>query len=137
MFLSGRDLSFNGRTLDSFVMSLDIAKKKSIAFGVGFGQVKVLGLDVFAKKYHYSKYTYNDIGIPNTTGDTFATLGLITLALKFFLEIYFFFKTRVYLNQYRMALFLTIFIYQFTGSFITNIAEYAIWILASQNRSVS
>ncbi len=128
--LTGNDTSFNGRTIDSFVMSLDIARKKSIAFGVGFGQVKVLGLDVFSRMYHYSKFTYNDVGIPNSTGDTFATLGLLTLALKFFLEIYFFFKTKVYSNQYRMVLFLFIFIYQFTGSFLTNIAEYVIWIMA-------
>jgi hypothetical protein len=127
---SGKDVSFNGRTMDSYDMSLDIAKKKSIAFGVGFGQVKVLGLPVFIKKYNNYRYTYNDIGIPNTTGDTFATLGLVTLALKFFLEIYFFFKTRVYSNQYRLALFLFIFIYQFTGGFLTNIAEYVLWIMA-------
>lgn len=128
--LAGKDLSFNGRTIDSFVMSLDIARKKSIAFGVGFGQVKLLGVDVFARMYHYSKFTYNDVGIPNSTGDTFATLGLVTLALKFLLEIYFFFKTKVYSNQYRMVLFLFIFIYQFTGSYLTNIAEYVIWIMA-------
>jgi hypothetical protein len=128
--VSGRDLSFNGRTMDSFVMSLEIAAKKSLAFGVGFGQVKVLGLDVFARMYHYSKFTYADVGIPNTTGDTFATLGLVILAFKFFLEIYFFFKTRVYSNQYRLILFLFIFIYQFTGSFLINIAEYALWIMA-------
>jgi hypothetical protein len=128
--LTGRDLSFNGRTTDSFIMSLDIARKKSIPFGVGFGQVKILGLDVFSRMYHYSKFTYNDVGIPNSTGDTFATLGLVTLVLKFFLEIYFFFKTKVYSSQYRMVLFLFIFIYQFTGSFLTNIAEYVIWIMA-------
>lgn len=128
--LSGQDASFRGRTMDSFVMSLEIAAKKSLAFGVGFGQVKVLGLDVFAQMYHYSKFTYSDVGIPNTTGDTFATLGLVTLALKFFLEIYFFFKTRVYSNQYRLTLFLFIFIYQFSGSFLINIAEYALWIMA-------
>jgi hypothetical protein len=128
--ISGKDVSFNGRTLDSYDMSMDIAKKKSIVFGVGFGQVKVLGLPVFIKKYNNYRYTYNDIGIPNTTGDTFATLGLVTLAIKFFLEIFFFFKTRVYSNQYRLALFLFIFIYQFTGGFLTNIAEYVLWIMA-------
>jgi hypothetical protein len=128
--LSGNDPSFNGRTMDSFDMSWDIAKKKSIAFGVGFGQTKILGLPVFIKKYNNDRFTTTDIGIPNTTGDTFATLGLVILAFKFFLEIYFFFKTRVYSNQYRLALFLFIFIYQFTGGFLTNIAEYVLWIMA-------
>jgi hypothetical protein len=30
-------------------------------------------------------------------------------------------------------LFIFIFVYQFTGSFITNLAEYVIWILAFTN----
>ncbi|MGZ5135232.1 MAG: hypothetical protein ACXWCG_08785, partial [Flavitalea sp.] len=41
-----------------------------------------------------------------------------------------FFKTKVWSNYYRLSLFLFIFIYQFTGSYLTNIAEYVIWILA-------
>jgi hypothetical protein len=39
----------------------------------------------------------------------------------------------VYNNYYRFALFVFVFIFQFTGSFITNIAELAIWILAFTN----
>jgi hypothetical protein len=44
--------------------------------------------------------------------------------------IYGYFKTRVYNNYYRQALFLFIFIYQFTGSNIVSINEYVIWVLA-------
>jgi hypothetical protein len=127
---SGRDLSFNGRTSDSFVLAEEIASKKSYLFGTGFGQVKLLGLPVFKRFYNYAGFTVHEIGIPNTTGDLFATLGLVTVALKFFFEFYFFFKTRVSSNYYRLGLWLFIFIYQFTGSFMTNIAEYVIWILA-------
>jgi hypothetical protein len=36
----------------------------------------------------------------------------------------------VWRNYYRLLLFTFIFIYQFTGSFITNVAEYVIWIMA-------
>lgn len=128
--LSGNDPSFNGRTMDSFILSTIIAGKKSIVFGVGFGQVKILGLELFRKFYDYPLFTVHQIGIPNAIGDTFATLGLVTVAIKLFLEIYFFFKTKVISNHYRLALFMFIFIYQFTGSFLTNIAEYAIWIMA-------
>jgi hypothetical protein len=39
----------------------------------------------------------------------------------------------VWTNYYRLLLFLFVFIYQFTGSFITNVAEYVIWILAFTN----
>lgn len=53
------------------------------------------------------------------------------LALVF--EWYLFFKTAVYKNYYRLALFIFVFIYQFTGSYITNIVEYVIWILAFSN----
>jgi len=128
--LSGRDLSFNGRTLDSFKLALEIGGKKSLLFGTGFGQVKVLGLPVFKRFYNYTLFTVHDIGIPNAIGDLFATLGLVSVALKLILEFYFFARTRVSSNYYRLGLFLFIFIYQFTGSFLTNIAEYAIWILA-------
>jgi hypothetical protein len=72
----------------------------------------------------------SDIGIPNAMGDLFATLGLISVLLKLYLEFFFFFRTKVSSNYYRLALFLFIFIYQFTGSFIMNIAEYAAWIMA-------
>src|SRR6185437_2516236 len=128
--LGGRDTSFNGRTMDSFKLALEIVRKKSLIVGTGFGQVKVLGLPVFKRFYNYSLFTVHTVGIPNTTGDLFATLGLVSVALKFFLEFYFLFKTRVSSNYYRMGLWLFIFIYQFTGSFMTNIAEYVIWILA-------
>jgi hypothetical protein len=128
--LSGNDSSFRGRTSDSFTLCMAIIKKKSFLFGVGFGQVKILGLDIFRKFYKYSLFTVQNIAIPNAIGDLFVTLGLVTLILKLFLEIYFFFKTRVISNHYRLALFLFIFIYQFTGSFMTNIAEYVIWIMA-------
>jgi hypothetical protein len=127
---SGQDRSFNGRTMDSFELAMQILKNKSILFGAGFGQVKVLGLPVFIKFYNYTKFTVHDIGIPNAMGDLFATLGLVSVCLKLVLEFYFFFKTRVSSNYYRLALFLFIFIYQFTGSFLTNIAEYVIWIMA-------
>ncbi|MBC7536218.1 MAG: hypothetical protein H7258_11050, partial [Ferruginibacter sp.] len=44
-----------------------------------------------------------------------------------------FFYTKVWTNYFRLLLFIFIFIYQFTGSFVTNIAEYVIWILAFTN----
>lgn len=127
---AGRDGSFNGRTFDSFILSMDIARKKSLFFGAGFGQTKVLGVDLFRKFYRTNKFTMNDIAIPNSIGDLMATLGLLGVGLKLYLEAFFFFRTRVFSNYYRLALFLFILAYQFTGSFITNIAEYVIWIMA-------
>lgn len=127
---SGRDTSFNGRTFDSFYLGWQIAGEKSLLFGCGPGQVKVVGLDNFKVFYNYEKFTVSDIGIPNSLGDTLATFGLVGIGARLFAEVYLFFKTRVWTNYYRLSIFLFIFIYQFTGSFLTNIAEYVLWILA-------
>ncbi|HXB90699.1 MAG TPA: hypothetical protein VNU72_00355 [Puia sp.] len=128
--LAGKDTSFNGRTFDSFILSMDIARKKSLMWGAGFGQVKVVGLDLYRKFYNDGSFTVSDVAIPNSIGDLLATLGLVGVGLKLFLETFFFFRSGVWSNYYRLGLFIFIFAYQFTGSFISNIAEYAIWILA-------
>lgn len=128
--LSGDDISFNGRTFDSFYLGWEIASRKSILFGCGLGQTKELGIDTFNNFYNTTEYTVQTVGIPNSLGDTLATLGLTGLFLRLFFEVYFFFRQQVYTNYYRLALFIYIFIYQFTGSYITNIAEYVIWIMA-------
>jgi hypothetical protein len=128
--LAGRDTSFRGRTTDSFILAWQIASKKSIWFGCGLGQAKELGLDIFRNFYNYANLTVEDIGIPNAVGDTMANFGITGVIIRMAVEIWFFFKCKVYSNYYRLSLFTFIFIYQFTGSFIMNIAEYAIWILA-------
>jgi hypothetical protein len=127
---SGKDTSFNGRTFDSFYLGWQIASEKSLLFGCGPGQVKVVGLDNFKVFYNYERFTVSDIGIPNSLGDTLGTFGLLGVGIRVFFEVYLFFKTRVWANYYRLSIFLFIFIYQFTGSFLTNIAEYVLWILA-------
>lgn len=126
---AGQDTSFNGRTLDSFRLSLAMARLKSILFGTGFGQSKLIGLDLYRKFYNWSLFTVNDVRIPNGVADLFVTLGLVTVCIKLGLEAYFFFRTRVFSNYYRLTLFLFIFIYQFTGSFLMNVAELVIWIM--------
>jgi hypothetical protein len=128
--LAGKDSSFKGRTFDSFLLSLDIVHKKSLFWGTGFGQFKLLGVARFREFYNSNHYTLHDVVIPNSIGDLLGTLGLFGVVIKLFIEGYFFFRTRVFRNDYRLVLFLFIFVYQFTGSFISNIAEYAIWILA-------
>lgn len=128
--LAGRDTSFRGRTTDSFYLGWELAKLKSIWFGVGPGQVKEIGLDLFRDFYNYPPFIKENVRIPNSLGDTLATLGIIGLVMRLGTEIFLFFKTKVWTNYYRLSLFLFIFIYQFSGSYLTNIAEYSIWILA-------
>jgi hypothetical protein len=127
---AGKDTSFRGRTFDSFYLGWKIAEQKSILFGVGPGQTKSIGLEFFKEFYNYANFTQSEIGIPNSVGDTLATFGVLGVLIRLTVQIIFFFKTRVYDNFYRLGLFLFVFIYQFTGSFLTNIAEYVIWLMA-------
>lgn len=127
--MMGYDTSANGRTIDSFGMSYRIAKERSIWFGAGLGQVKVLAPDIVRQYYSYWG-KLEVVRIPNTIAETLALFGIFGLLIRFLLIFYFFFKTRVLGNYYRTALFFFVFIYQFTGSYITNMVEYVIWVLA-------
>ena len=125
----GKDSSFKGRTFDSYELAWAVAGKKDMFFGVGLGQVKVEGLQLWRDFYDYA-FTINEVTIPCAVAETFAVFGFAGLFIRMSLEIYCFFRTRVYTDYYRLALFIFIFIYQFTGSYIMNIAEYVIWIMA-------
>ncbi|HMH24183.1 MAG TPA: hypothetical protein VK563_20510 [Puia sp.] len=127
--ISGTDLSGNGRTSDAFLLADRILALKSHIWGVGAGQVKIVGADIIRNYYNYPD-DYMVIAIPNTVAETWALFGWVGLVLRMGTEVFLFFHTRVWTSYYRLFLFLFVFIYQFTGSFITNIAEYVIWILA-------
>lgn len=126
---TGRDTSARGRTYESFILAYKIAMQKSVWFGVGLGQIKDIGRTIIIQYYYYSDMP-EVVRIPNGMAETFAIYGIAGIAIKLALILFFFFKTRVYNNYYRLSLFLFIFIYQFTGSFLFNIAEYVIWILS-------
>ena len=125
----GTDTSFRGRAFDSFQLALSVAREKSIYFGVGLGQLKLLGVEIWNKFYN-TVFDTNQITIPNAVAETFAIYGIAGLLIRFGFEWYFFFRTKPYTNYYRLGLFIFIFIYQFTGSFLFNVAEYVIWVLA-------
>jgi hypothetical protein len=126
---SGHDTSGNGRTWDAFLLGDKILRLRNIYFGVGPGQIKVIGTDIIRDYYNYP-LDYNTITIPNATAETLVIFGTFGIILRFSAEIFFFFYTKVWKNYYRLLLFTFIFLYQFTGSFITNLAEYVIWIMA-------
>lgn len=127
--LSGNDVSGNGRTGDAFYLAHEIIKRKNPLWGVGPGQIKIAGSDIIRDYYLYP-LEYSNIAIPNAAAETLAIFGWIGLAIRFGMEALLFFYTRVWTNYYRLALFVFVFVYQFTGSFITNLAEYTIWIIA-------
>jgi hypothetical protein len=130
--VSGIDTSGKGRTWEAFTLAWQILEQKSLAWGIGPGQIKILGGDIIRSYYLYP-LDYNNIAVPNAAAETLAIFGWTGLTLRILIELFFFFYTRVWTNYYRLLLFLFIFLYQFTGSFITNIAEYVIWILAFTN----
>lgn len=124
---SGNDTSFRGRTYESFVLAWRIARQKSILFGCGPGQPKIVGIPVFQTYYGYLPPV---VRLPNTLADTLAVYGLTGLFIRLAFTVWMFFKARVSRNYYQLSMFIFMFIYQFTGSFLTNIAEYVIWVLA-------
>lgn len=123
-FLTGQDSSGMVRTVLSYYLSYQIALEKSLYWGVGFGQIKVVGADLI------SQFWENGGRLPCAIAETMAQFGLFGLMIRIAVEFYFAIKTKVHRNYFRFTLFVFIFVYQFTGSFLTNIAEYVIWILA-------
>ncbi len=128
---SGNDSSAAGRTKDAFLLAQKMLEEKNEYWGIGMGQLKILGHDIVNDYYLYNKEFV--AAIPNATAETWAVFGWVGIILKLLIEITLFFYTRVWTNYYRLMLFFFMFVYQFTGSFLTNIAEYVIWILAFTN----
>jgi hypothetical protein len=128
----GYDSSFRGRTVEAYWLASKVAEQKSIIVGAGLGQTKVLGLELWRNFYVYN-FSINEVAIPCVMAETLAIYGIAGVILRLGIEIFLFFKTKVYNNYYRFALFVFIFIYQFTGSYIYNIAELTIWVLAFTN----
>jgi hypothetical protein len=129
---TGEDSSGRGRTFEAFILADKMLSEKSHVWGIGLGQIKILGSEIIRDFYVYP-LDYNVFTIPNAAAETWAIFGWVGLILRILIEIILFFYTRTWTNYYRLLLFLFIFLYQFTGSFITNLAEYVIWILAFTN----
>ena len=86
-----------------------IASDSSMWFGCGMGQIKLKIADVVHLHFNYwGEYARYDI--PNAMGETLAIFGITGVVLRIFLEWYLFFKTVVYNNYYRLALFIFVFI---------------------------
>ena len=120
---TGKDSSTDSRTISSFIVAYSIAEPKSLLWGAGLGQAKLA--DVTDLRLAFT------IGIiPNAIAGGFAELGIIGMLIKFALEFYFFFRTRVYENSFRLAMFVVVFLTQLTGSYVMNVQEYLMWVLA-------
>jgi hypothetical protein len=120
---AGLDSSTESRTVSSFIVGYTIASSKSLLWGAGLGQAKLADVSDLGLAF--------TVGIiPNAVAGTFAELGIIAVLIKFVLEFYLFFRTRVYANAFRLAMFVVAFIAQLTGSYLMNVQEYLMWFLA-------
>ncbi|HMK57531.1 MAG TPA: hypothetical protein VK462_00610 [Nitrososphaeraceae archaeon] len=131
--MGGGDTSAKGRTYEAFYLAFKIAHLKSTWWGIGQGQIKIIGDSVIKEFYDFPLGDTTRVAIPCAFAETIATFGVVGACIRLFVEVYLFFKTKVLTNYYRTLLFFFVFVYQFTGSFNTNIAEYVIWILAFTN----
>ncbi len=119
---AGNDGSTQGRTILAYVSGYTVASSKSLWWGVGLGQSK------------YIDFSYLGFGleghIPNFIAGFLAEFGLISVAVVLVVECYLFYRTKVHLNSFRLAMFAVAFLQQFTGSYGTDIQIYLIWFLA-------
>ncbi|HTE26593.1 hypothetical protein [Flavitalea sp.] len=127
--LSDKDSSGRGRTYEAFKLALMILDQREEFWGIGPGQIKFLGAEIIRDFYLYP-LNLTGMSIPNATAETLVIFGYFGLFLRIAIELCLFFATKVWNNYFQLLLFCFIFIYQFTGSFTTNTAEYVIWILA-------
>jgi len=128
--VTGQDQSGTGRTVWSYLLSYQVAIQKSLYWGVGFGQVKMYFDTMFEYMQETFKRGWMNASLYNSIAELVATTGIVGATIKLAAELLLFFKTKCYKNCFRFSLFIFIFIYQFTGSYLTNVAEYVIWCLA-------
>ncbi len=126
---NGDDTSARGRTYEAFILANKVIAQKSYLWGIGPGQLKLIGRDIIVQYYLYSKIP-EVIRIPNACAETIVCFGYVGFCIRLVVEAVLFFTTKVYTSPYRLWLFAFAFIYQFTGSYITNTAEYLVWIIA-------
>lgn len=128
---AGEDTSGKGRTVDAFILANKIIKEKSVYWGIGPGELQTVAGDIIRGYYLYGPDV--SVAVPNAVAETWVLFGWVGLILRLSIQVLLFFYTKVWTNYYRLLLFIFVFIYQFTGSYITNPAEYVIWILAFTN----
>ncbi len=129
-FIQGKDISGSARVFEPWMLGYQILEQKSYIFGIGWGHIKILGHEIISDYYNYPPALNKRVTIPNSLAEIFIILGFVGLIFKLALEIYLYKVTRVKNSRFRYLIFLFIFIYQFTGSYSSSLAECILWILA-------
>jgi len=124
-----QDDSINGRTKEAFFLANEMVEVKSRWFGIGHGQIKILGEDYIRPFYKYEKENWPVVALPNAAAETLAVFGYLGLLLRLFIQGFIFLRFRIHYNLFNLCLFLFLFIYQFMGSFYMSGTEIAFWVL--------
>lgn len=132
--IEGSDTSARGRLFESFMFAFDIARFTDPIWGCGPGQIKLLAHDLIIDYYQYEGEFAEIVRIPNGMAELLATYGWYGVFVKVGLEVYAFFRYKLWQNLFNLSLFLFIFIYQFTGSYLMNVAEFSVWAIAIWSR---
>ncbi len=123
---TGADSSAHSRTDNGLIFAYAIAASKSIWWGVGLGQAKLLN----PSEVGVAGVGFTSGVIPNFISGNLAQLGIVSVLVTFGLEIYLFFRTRAYRNPFRLAMFVFAFLEQLTGANIVDVQFYLIWCFA-------
>jgi hypothetical protein len=121
--LAGGDSSVDSRTTLSFLVAYTLASSKSLWWGVGIGQAKLLDVSDLGVGF--------TVGIiPNAIAGIFAELGIVGVLACFTVQVYLFFETKVWGNSFRLAMFVVALISQVTGSYTPDVQQYMLWCFA-------
>jgi hypothetical protein len=127
--LTGVDTSGRGRTYEAFDIAWKVLLNNNKWTGIGLGQFKTMGRETLINYYQFMNPP-KVVRLPNAMAETLVSFGIIGFLSKLLIQIYLFVKLKVNQNLFQLALFTFLFIYQFTGSYLTNSAELMFWALA-------
>jgi hypothetical protein len=126
--LNGLDTSGRGRTYESFDIAWQTLTQNNIFFGIGLGQFKIIGREVLI--YYYKFMGIPEVArIPNAMAEILISYGVLGFSLKLIIQLVLFIKFKVYTDVFRLSLFFSLFIYQFTGSHLFNDIEFLLWVI--------
>lgn len=126
--MNGLDTSGRGRTYESFEIAWRVLQLNYPLTGIGLGQFKFIGRDVLLHYYKYHRIP-SVVRLPNALAETLVSFGVLGAFIRVFIQIYWAFKRRIVNNLFQTSLFISLFIYQFTGGFLMHSFEYYYWIL--------
>lgn len=126
--INGLDTSGRGRTYESFEIAWRVLQLNYPLTGIGLAQFKFIGRDVLLHYYKYHTIP-SVVRLPNALAETLVSFGVLGVFIRVFIQIYWAFKRRIVNNLFQTSLFISLFIYQFTGGFLMHSFEYYYWIL--------